>query len=41
MATFAFLLWFCSEEGDNKNVVIFLYGGDFFVVVVVAYDLVH
>jgi len=26
---FAFLLWFCYKEGDNINVVTFLYGGDF------------
>jgi hypothetical protein len=27
MATSAFLLWFCYEEGDGSNVVTFLYGG--------------
>jgi hypothetical protein len=32
MATSAFLLWFCYEEGDGSNVVTFLYG---------AYGLVH
>jgi len=26
---FAFLLWFCYEEGDGSNVVTFLYGGGF------------
>jgi hypothetical protein len=26
---FAFLLWFCCEEGDGSNVVTFLYGGEF------------
>jgi hypothetical protein len=26
---FAFLLWFCCEEGDGSNVVTFLYDGGF------------
>jgi hypothetical protein len=38
---FAFLLWFCYEEGDGSNVVTFLYGGDFFFLFIVAYALVH
>jgi len=42
MATSAFLLWFCYEEGDGSNVVTFLYGGGFFFFsFVVAYGLVH
>jgi hypothetical protein len=36
---FAFLLWFCCEEGDGSNVVTFLYGGGLFFFVV-AYDVV-
>ncbi len=27
MATCAFYLWFCYKEGDDSNVVTFLYGG--------------
>jgi len=41
MATSAFLLWFCCEEGDGSNVLTFLYGGGFFFSFVVAYGLVH
>jgi hypothetical protein len=26
MAAWALFLWFCCEEGDNNNVVTFLYG---------------
>ncbi len=37
---FAFLLWFCYEEGDGNNVVTFLYGGRYYIVFVVAYDVV-
>jgi len=27
---FAFLLWFCCEEGDGSNVVTFLYDGGYY-----------
>jgi hypothetical protein len=37
---FAFLLWFCCEEGDGSNVVTFLYGGGYYIFFVVAYDVV-
>jgi hypothetical protein len=37
---FAFLLWFCCEEGDGNNVVTFLYGGGYYFFFVVAYDVV-
>jgi hypothetical protein len=30
MATSAFLLWFCCEEGVGSNVVTFLYGSGIF-----------
>jgi hypothetical protein len=44
MATSAFLLWFCYEEGDGSNVVTFLYGGGGgggFFFFFFAYGLVH
>jgi hypothetical protein len=34
-------LWFYCEEGDNSNVVNFLYGGGFLFFLVAAYGLVH
>jgi hypothetical protein len=37
---FAFLLWFCCEEGDGNNVITFLYGGGYYIFFVVAYDVV-
>jgi hypothetical protein len=40
MATPTFLLWFCYEEGDNSNVVAFLYVDDFYFIFG-AYGLVH
>jgi len=37
---FAFLLWFCCEEGDGSNVVTFLYGGGYYFFFEHAYDVV-
>jgi len=37
---FAFLLWFCCEEGDGSNVVTFLYGGRYYFFFVVDYGVV-
>jgi hypothetical protein len=37
---FAFLLWFCYEEGDGSNVITCLYGGGFYFFFVAAYGVV-
>jgi hypothetical protein len=37
---FAFLLWFCCEEGDGSDVVTFLYGGRFYFFFVATYGAV-
>jgi hypothetical protein len=41
MATYAFLLWFCYEEGDGNNVVTFILVAVFLFFFVGAYGLVH